>query len=103
LPSFLLHEGRFVAIKLGEPLADFGNSRLKQNTIAHLPNSNLVSFETEFTWKTHGLTPAIAKQFGGLGGLRFRNIPVQDHLSRIAGTPMETKYNVRKTNYQVSI
>jgi hypothetical protein len=65
-----LHEGRFVAIKLGEPSPDIGNSRLKQDTLFHLSNSDLVSFETEFTWKTHGLTPAIAKQFGGL---RFRH------------------------------
>ena len=61
-----LHEGRFVAIQLGVPSTDIGNSRPKQDTFSHLSDSDLVSFETEFTWKTHGLTPAIAKQFGGL-------------------------------------
>src|SRR5207247_7751822 len=65
-----LHKVRLVSIQLGVPSTDIGNSRLKQDTLSHLSNSDLVSFETEFTWKTHGLTPAIAKQFGGL---RFRH------------------------------
>ena len=61
LPSPLLHEGCFEAIKLCEPLTDISDSRLKEDAGAHLPDSNFISFEAEFARKTYSLTAAVTK------------------------------------------